>query len=101
MQQEQEKRRKWLEKYAKERGFDPLVPDNWYSQTISSISSVKVFLSLPLSLSISPFSYPNYLKREVLQYLNIIKTVSLLLSFMLSLTLASKKATFIELILGQ
>eukprot|EP00026_Physarum_polycephalum_P001387 Phypoly_transcript_01388.p1 GENE.Phypoly_transcript_01388~~Phypoly_transcript_01388.p1 ORF type:complete len:627 (+),score=98.80 Phypoly_transcript_01388:211-1881(+) len=30
-------RRKFFEDYAKENGFDPLIPENWYSQKLSAI----------------------------------------------------------------
>ena len=49
MQQEHEKRKKWMENYAKERGFDPHAPENWYSETIAKISSVKVLFLSPSS----------------------------------------------------
>eukprot|EP00026_Physarum_polycephalum_P003664 Phypoly_transcript_03677.p1 GENE.Phypoly_transcript_03677~~Phypoly_transcript_03677.p1 ORF type:complete len:748 (+),score=79.94 Phypoly_transcript_03677:247-2244(+) len=34
---EAKKRRKFFEQYAAEHGFDPLVPENWYSQTRGSV----------------------------------------------------------------
>ena len=37
-----ENRRKFFENYARENDFDPLVPDNWYSQINNKIMSVKV-----------------------------------------------------------
>eukprot|EP00026_Physarum_polycephalum_P003063 Phypoly_transcript_03072.p1 GENE.Phypoly_transcript_03072~~Phypoly_transcript_03072.p1 ORF type:complete len:815 (+),score=91.36 Phypoly_transcript_03072:101-2545(+) len=38
---EVEKRRNFFEKYAKIHGFDPLVPDNWYSQSRKSILAME------------------------------------------------------------
>lgn len=35
-------RRKVFEKYAREAGFDPLIPSNWYSQSLTKIMSIKV-----------------------------------------------------------
>lgn len=53
-QKEHENKRKWLVKYAKERGFDPLVAEKWYSQTLRDIGAVKVclfsFSFIPLRL---------------------------------------------------
>jgi hypothetical protein len=37
-----ENRRKFFEKYAKDRGFDPLNPENWYLQTSQSVRFTKV-----------------------------------------------------------
>lgn len=37
-------RRKFFEDYASENQFDPLVPENWYYQSIDNIISKKVFL---------------------------------------------------------
>jgi hypothetical protein len=39
-------RREFFEKYAKHNGFNPLVPDNWYSVNRKSIESTLVFLHL-------------------------------------------------------
>lgn len=39
-------RRQFFEKYAKERGFDALIADNWYSQSKSEILSVPVSYSI-------------------------------------------------------
>lgn len=36
-------RRKFFENYAKEQGFDPLVPENWYSQPIQNLMELKVY----------------------------------------------------------
>eukprot|EP00026_Physarum_polycephalum_P005007 Phypoly_transcript_05033.p1 GENE.Phypoly_transcript_05033~~Phypoly_transcript_05033.p1 ORF type:complete len:665 (+),score=73.56 Phypoly_transcript_05033:296-1996(+) len=36
-----ENRRQFFEKYARERGFDPLVPENWYSQPYDQIETIK------------------------------------------------------------
>jgi hypothetical protein len=36
------KRRKFFEKYAKERGFDPNDPEKWYLQSKEEIVSAKV-----------------------------------------------------------
>ena len=57
--------------FAKSRGFDPLVADNWYKVSSEDISSFPVrsflFLSLPLSLSLflspslSLFLFPSLL----------------------------------------
>lgn len=38
-----ENRRQFFEQYALEHGFDPLIPDNWYSQSRESIMDFKVF----------------------------------------------------------
>lgn len=35
-------RRKFFEEYAKENGFDPYQPDNWYSQAKHKIEEKKV-----------------------------------------------------------
>lgn len=37
-----ENRRLFFEKYAKDKGFDPLVPQNWYEANIVEIKHVKV-----------------------------------------------------------
>jgi hypothetical protein len=48
-------RRHFFEDYAKENGFDPLIPDNWYSQSRDKIMSTKVvqlefyFITSPLA----------------------------------------------------
>jgi hypothetical protein len=52
--QEVGKRRKFFENYAKENGFDPLSPENWYLQPIKKILSVIV---LPLPLLTCIFSF--------------------------------------------
>ena len=49
-----EVRRRFFEEYAKANSFDPLVPENWYSQSRRTIMSVEV-CSLLLSLFSSPF----------------------------------------------
>jgi hypothetical protein len=36
----------FFEKYAKEVGFDPEIPSNWYSQPRENILAAKVFLTL-------------------------------------------------------
>eukprot|EP00026_Physarum_polycephalum_P001329 Phypoly_transcript_01330.p1 GENE.Phypoly_transcript_01330~~Phypoly_transcript_01330.p1 ORF type:complete len:878 (+),score=128.72 Phypoly_transcript_01330:456-3089(+) len=38
---EESTRRKFFEEYAKQNGFDPLVPDAWYAQSSENILSVK------------------------------------------------------------
>lgn len=35
-------RKKFFERYARDNSFDPLLPDNWYSQKSSDILSSKV-----------------------------------------------------------
>jgi hypothetical protein len=35
-------RRKFFENYAKEHGFDPLIPENWNSTTRESVKSMQV-----------------------------------------------------------
>jgi len=35
--------RKYFEEFAKENGFDPLVPANWGAVTASSVKAAKVF----------------------------------------------------------
>jgi hypothetical protein len=35
-------RRKFFEDYASDNGFDPLVPDQWYTQPLNKILSAKV-----------------------------------------------------------
>ena len=59
-----EKRRKFFVKFAKTRRFDPLVPENWYTQKQHSLTSTAVisFPHLPSLLriySLSPFDYSN------------------------------------------
>lgn len=39
-----ENRRKFFEDYAKEKGFDPLVPHNWYRLPRSDIADIKVLI---------------------------------------------------------
>lgn len=39
-----ESRKIFFESYAKVHGFDPLIPENWYSQHTKSILSTKVCL---------------------------------------------------------
>jgi hypothetical protein len=41
-----EDRRNFFENYAKSKGFDPLVPDNWYNVTREQVMSFKVSQSL-------------------------------------------------------
>ena len=38
-------RKRFFENYAKEHGFDPLVPENWYLQSRKRIANYKVLLS--------------------------------------------------------
>lgn len=40
-----ENRRKFFEDYAKEQGFDPLLPQHWYSHPISNLLAVKVLIT--------------------------------------------------------
>jgi hypothetical protein len=47
-----EKRRKFFEKYAKDQGFDPLIPENWYSQTYENIVAVTVSLKQTFTIYI-------------------------------------------------
>ena len=35
-------RRQFLENYAKKKGFDPFIPENWYSQSRSEIRAEEV-----------------------------------------------------------
>ena len=42
--------RKFFENYAETKGFDPLVPENWYLQSTEGISDVKVYCCLLLLL---------------------------------------------------
>jgi hypothetical protein len=35
--QNKENRRKFLDQYAKEKGFDPLLPENWYNISSSVV----------------------------------------------------------------
>jgi len=46
-----ESRKLFFEQYAKEVGFDPLLPDNWYLQPQNNILSRKVFYFYYLFLS--------------------------------------------------
>lgn len=39
-------RRNFFENYAKENGFDPLVPDNWYKHPYINISQIKVLSNI-------------------------------------------------------
>lgn len=39
-----ENRRKLFENYAKEQGFDPLIPKNWHNININSLLTVKVII---------------------------------------------------------
>jgi hypothetical protein len=39
-----EKRRKFFEDYARAHGFDPLNPENWYSEPSANIMATKVLL---------------------------------------------------------
>lgn len=45
------KRRDWLDKYAKERGFDPLIAENWFEYTSEAVSIAQVLSCYFLSLS--------------------------------------------------
>jgi hypothetical protein len=54
-------RRQFFIDYAKNIGFDPLLPENWYTQPLNKILATQVFpslsllsLFLSLSLSLSP-----------------------------------------------
>jgi hypothetical protein len=49
--------RKFFENYAKQHGFDPLKPENWYTQPRKNIMSTTVLLSPPLLFNI--FIYCN------------------------------------------
>jgi hypothetical protein len=35
-------RRKYFEKYASDHGFDPLIPDNWYTTRVEALEYKKV-----------------------------------------------------------
>ena len=39
---------------AQEKGFDPVIPENWYQFDFQSVSKIVVYLPLPLPLSLSP-----------------------------------------------
>ena len=41
-------RRKFFLKFAEEKGFDPLVPENWYTITKRQVSAKKVILLFPI-----------------------------------------------------
>jgi hypothetical protein len=45
-------RRKFFENYAAESGFNPLIPNNWYSLSFESLKHVKVLFS-----SLSPLLF--------------------------------------------
>lgn len=46
---DQTNRRNLLESFAKERGFDPLIADNWYNIPYKAWASMKVPSSTPFS----------------------------------------------------
>lgn len=46
------KRRIFFETFAKEKGFDPLLPENWYSVKYMDIEEIPVFVFYLLSRSI-------------------------------------------------
>ena len=51
-------RKQFFEKYAKERGFNPLVARNWYRTDIMKVKVTPFSLSLSLSLSLPlPLSF--------------------------------------------
>ena len=53
---EVENRRKFFEKYADKKGFDPLKPENWYIQSRKNMLAAQVcfFISYPPSPPLSP-----------------------------------------------
>ena len=58
-------RKKWFEDFARSRGFDPLIADNWYKITPSQLAQQEVssllFFSLVLSFDLFFFSSPLFL----------------------------------------
>jgi hypothetical protein len=72
--------RKFFEQYAKDNGFDPLVPEHWYQQATSRLLFIKVCVfffffcfnnNFPLHfsfpLSLSPAVLTLYMTREQLE----------------------------------
>ena len=55
-------RRKFFETYARKKGFDPLIPENWYRQSRTEIRSAKVCFS-------STFLFFSFLYISLLIYL--------------------------------
>lgn len=65
-----DERRVFFEKFAKEKGFDPLIPENWYKVTLGDFLKQKVLF---------PFFSPNVyflqkISRVVRVYYGIMKT---------------------------
>jgi hypothetical protein len=54
---ENQNRRKFFENYAKNHGFDALIPENWYSVTARSVLSILVFSFYFLSQLLNLFIY--------------------------------------------
>jgi hypothetical protein len=50
-------RRRFFEEYAKENGFDPLNPKNWYSQPRKKIEAKKVFSLFVVYVNITHDNY--------------------------------------------
>ena len=38
------KRRIWFERYAENKGFEPLIPENWYNITLEKINDPEVHI---------------------------------------------------------
>lgn len=47
-----ENRKEFFDRFARKRGFDPRVPENWYSVELESISKERVFILLCLIMII-------------------------------------------------
>lgn len=50
---DEERRREALETYARDHAFDPLIPQNWYSQSRDKLNSIEVIFSFPFFCYIS------------------------------------------------
>jgi hypothetical protein len=62
--------RKIFEKFAAERGFDPLNPDNWYPVRRNNVLAVRVSLRFISSRFSSPFSFPSKFVFFVIDFLS-------------------------------
>jgi hypothetical protein len=65
-------RRKFFESYAKQNGFDPLIPENWYNTSTKKLLAKKVLFSVEIVLSLSILI--TNVNREVQQFWGIIAT---------------------------
>jgi hypothetical protein len=63
-------RRKFFESYAKQNGFDPLIPENWYN-----VSKYKLIMNVFTVKSIILQILITNVNREGLQFFNIMATV--------------------------